>query len=98
MKLLPFVPRRWADLGERDPVNATNPAPEVALVGEACARRDFRQTGSPLSNERDRLSQSQMHDVAVRSHADGSGEHAGEMERAAPRDVCQRRDLYRLVQ
>src|SRR5258708_5602613 len=79
-------------------MNAPNPTPQVALVGEARARRDFSQAGSPLANKLDRTLQSQTHDVTVRSHPDRSREHASEVEWAAPRYFRERRDFDGLVQ
>jgi hypothetical protein len=58
-------------------VNTPNPTRQVTLVGEACAGCDFSRARSPYANELDRTLQSQMHDVTVRSHANGSGEHEG---------------------
>jgi hypothetical protein len=49
-------------------MNTPNPARQVALVGKARARRDFRQAGSPFVDQLDRALQSEMHDVAVRRH------------------------------
>lgn len=48
-------------------------------------------------NEFDRTLQSQMYDVTMRTDADGSSEHGGEVEQAAPRYLCQRGDLYRFI-
>jgi len=57
----------------------------MALVGEARARRDFSQTASTIANQLDGTLQSQMHNVTVRTDANGPSEDAGEVERAAPR-------------
>ena len=79
-------------------MDAPRPAREVTLVGEARASRDFRQAGSPVANELDRALQPQMHYITVRGHANGSGEHARELERATPGDVGKSGDLDGLVQ
>ena len=78
-------------------MNAPHPTRQAALVGEARASCDFGQTGLPVANQLDRSSQPEMHDPAVRGHANRTGEHAGEVERAAPRYFCQRSDLDRFI-
>ena len=85
-------------LREGDAVNAPSPARQVTLVGKARSRRDFSKAGSAVANQLDGALQSQMHDVTVRGHSDGSGEDAREVEGAAPRQSCERGDLDRLVQ
>src|SRR5258707_15440194 len=70
---------------EGDAVNASNPARQVALIGEARVCRDFSQAGPSVANKLHRTLQSQMHDITVRRHSNGSAEHAGEVERAASR-------------
>jgi hypothetical protein len=79
-------------------VNAPDPTRQVTLVGKAGASGDFSQAGSPFANHLDRTSQSEMHDVTVRRQANRSGEHAREVERATPRNVCERSDLDRLIE
>jgi hypothetical protein len=85
-------------LGEGDAVDAPNPTRKVALVGEACASCDFSQAGLPLVNQLDRLLQSEMHDPAVRGHANRSGEYAREVEWATPCYICQQSNLDRLIE
>src|SRR5712671_6348478 len=62
-------------------VNAPDPTREMALVGQA---------GSDMTNKLDRSLLSQMHDVAVRTDANESGEQPGKMERAAARYLGER--------
>jgi hypothetical protein len=69
----------------------------MALVGKACAHRDIGQAGSDMTNKLDRSLPSQMHDVAVRTDANESGEQPGEMERAAPRYLGERGDFDGLI-
>jgi hypothetical protein len=76
--------RSGGQLGEGDAVDAPNPTRQVALVGEACASGDFSQAGLPFVNQLDRSLQSEMHDPAVRGHANRSGEYAREVEWATP--------------
>jgi len=96
---IPAVSPRLCDqLRESHAANASNPARQVALVGEACVCCDFSQAGPPLARQLDRTLQSQMHHVTMRRHADGSAENPREVERAASRQLCQRGDLDRLVQ
>jgi len=70
----------------------------MALVGEACASRDLGQTRPPFPNKLDRAFQSEMHDVAMRGHADGSGKHPRKMKWAAPCNVRERLDPDRLIE
>src|SRR6516164_5941890 len=70
----------------------------MALVGKAGASRDLCQTGPPFPNKLDRALQSEMHDVTMRCHADGSGKHPREMEWAAPRNIRERLDPDRLIE
>ena len=79
-------------------MNATHPARQMALVGEAGARGDLGQSGSPLAHELDGALHPEADDVAVRSDADGLAEYTGEMERAQARDVGQRLDTDGLIQ
>jgi len=62
---------------QRNGVNAPDPTREMTLVGKACAHRDIGQAGSDMTNKLDRPLPSQMHDVAVRSGANESGEQPG---------------------
>src|SRR6516165_8316579 len=52
----------------------------MALVGKAGADSDFSQPRLPFPNKLDRTLQSEMHDVTMRCHTDGSGKHSREME------------------
>ncbi len=74
-------------------MNAPDPTREMALVGKACAHRDIGQAGSDMTNKLDRSLLSQMHDVAVRTDANESGEQPGKMERAAARYLGERGDF-----
>jgi hypothetical protein len=65
----------------------------VTLIGKARAHCDFSQARSPVANEFNRALQSQVHDITVRRHADGSGEHARKVELATSCYFCERRDL-----
>src|SRR5215813_4684052 len=69
----------------------------MALVGEAGASRDLGQAAPPFPNKLDRALQSEMHDVAMRCHADGSGKHSREMEWAARCNIRERLDPDRLI-
>jgi hypothetical protein len=71
-------------------MNAPNPARQVTLVSESGPGCNFSEAGLPVPYKLDRVLQSQMHNITVRRHADGSGEHAYKVERAAPRDSCKR--------
>ena len=79
-------------------MNASNPTRQVTLIGEASASRDFGQPGLPVANKLYGTLQPQMHDITMRGHTDRSGEHAREVERAAPRYVRECSDLDRLVE
>ena len=83
---------------QRNAMNASDPTRQVALVGKAGAGSDFSQPRPTLPNKLERMLQSEVDDVAMRGHADGSGEHAREMERAAPCYFCQGSDLDRLIE
>jgi hypothetical protein len=85
-------------LGKRDPVNTPNPARQVTLIGKSCPDCNFSEAVLPVPYELDRVLQSQLHDVAVRRHADGSGKHAYKVERAAPRDSGKRGHFDRFVE
>jgi hypothetical protein len=86
-----------SQLGEGDAVNAPNPTRQVTLVSEACPGRDYGEVASPFPDKLNRALQSEVHDVTVRRHADGSGKYAREMERAARCKARQRRNLDRLL-
>ena len=79
-------------------MNASDPTRQVALVGKAGAGSDFSQPRPTLPNKLDRTLQSEMHHVAMRGHADGSGKHPREMEWAACRNIRERLDPDRLIE
>ena len=79
-------------------MNASDPTRQVALVGKAGAGSDFSQARPTLPNKLDRTLQSEMHHVAMRGHADGSGKHPREMEWAAPGNIRERLDPDRLIE
>src|SRR5271167_4595054 len=79
-------------------MNASDPTRQMALVGKAGAGSDFGEPGPPFPNKLERMLQSEMHNVAMRGHADGSGEHPREMEWAAPRYIRERLDADRLIE
>jgi hypothetical protein len=79
-------------------MNASDPTRQVALVGKAGAGGDFSQPRPTLPNKLDRTLQSEMHHVAMRCHADGSGKHPREMEWAACRNIRERLDPDRLIE
>src|SRR5262252_544424 len=70
----------------------------MALVGKAGAGSDFSQPRPLFPNKLDRALQSEMHDVAMRCHADGSRKHPREMEWAAPCNIRERLDPDRLIE
>jgi hypothetical protein len=70
----------------------------VTLIGEASLGSGFSQAYSLVTNKLDRPLQTEVHNVTMGSRSNRSGEHAGEVERAAPRDVCQLCDVDRLVE
>ena len=69
-------------------MNAPNPARQVTLVSESCPGCNFSEAGLPFPYKLDHVLQSQMHNITVRRHADGSGGHACKVERAAPCDFA----------
>ena len=77
-------------------MHAANPTRQMALIREACFCGNLGKAEFPVANHFDRPSQSQMDDIAMRAHADGSGEGAGKMELAAIRHFRKRRDVERL--
>jgi hypothetical protein len=79
-------------------MKAPHPPRQMTLVGKAGAGGDFSQARSSLASKLDRMLQSQMHDVTVRRHANRSGEHASEVERAAPCYLRERGHLDRPIQ
>src|ERR1700730_10948170 len=78
-----FGLRRPVPSGKRR--GRAGPNARDGLVGKACAHRDIGQAGSDMTNKLDHSLPSQMHDVAVRTDANESGEQPGKMERAPPR-------------
>lgn len=79
-------------------MNASDPTRQVALVGKAGAGSDFSQPRPTLPNKLDRMLQSEMHHVAMRCHADGSGKDPREMEWTAPCKIRERLDPDRLIE
>src|SRR6202030_630745 len=79
-------------------MNASDPTRQVALGGKPGAGSDFSQPRPTLPNKLDRTLQSEMHHVAMRCHADGSGKHPREMEWAACRNIRERLDPDRLIE
>jgi hypothetical protein len=77
-------------------VNAPDPTREMALVGKACAHRDIGQAGSDMTNKLDRSLPSQMHDVAVRTDANESGEQPGKWNGLRPA-IFERGDFDGLI-
>jgi len=55
-------------------MNASDPTRQMALVGKPVWASDFGQPRLTLPNKLDRTLQSEVHDVAMRGHADGSGD------------------------
>ena len=82
---------------QRNAMNASDPTRQMALVGKAGAGSDFGQPRPPFANKLDRTLQSEMHDIAMRCHADRSGKHSREMELAACRYIRERLDADRLI-
>ena len=78
-------------------MNAPNPPRQVALVGEARGSRDFGQSMAAVAHQLKSALQAQMHDVAVRSHADRSRKYTREVKRAATGDPGQRTSLDTLI-
>ena len=95
---IPAFYLRGSKVCRRNTVDAPNPAREVALVGEACGGRDFRQSMATVAHKLEGALQAQMHDIAVWSHADRSGEHARKVERAAAGNFSKRANLDWLVE
>jgi hypothetical protein len=79
------IPALWARATSSVGETPWTRRPRDGLVGKACAHRDIGQAGSDMTNKLDHLLPSQMHDVAVRTDANESGEQPGKMERAPPR-------------
>ena len=79
-------------------MDAANPARQMALIRETRSCGNLGKAEFPVSNHFDRPSQSQMNDVAMRAHADRSGEGARKMELAAVRHFRKRRDVKWFVQ
>ena len=83
---------------QRDAMNASDPTRQMALVGRAGVGSDFGQPRPPFPNKLDRPLQSEVHDVAMRSHADRSGEYPREMKRAATGNLGQSTSLDMLIE
>src|SRR5271169_2348458 len=83
---------------QRNAMNASDPTRQMAPVGKPGPGSDFSQPRPTLPNKLDRTLQSEMHHVAMRGHADGSGKHPREMEWAAPRNIRERLDPDRLIE
>ena len=79
-------------------MDALNPPRQMALIRKARSYGNLGKAELPVPNHFDRPSQSQMNDVAMRTHADGSSEGAGKMELAAVRHFRKPRDVKRFVQ
>ena len=85
-------------LTRRNAVNAPNPPRQVALVGEASGSCDVSQAMPTVAHHLKRALKAQMHDVAVRSHADRSGEYPRKVKRAATVDLGQGTSLDVLIE
>src|SRR5277367_4877240 len=81
---------------QRDAMNASDPTRQVALVGKPGAGSDFSHPRPPFPDKLDGTPQSEIHHVAMRRHADGSGKPPREMEWAACRNIRERLDPDRL--
>ena len=79
-------------------MDAPHPARQMALIGKARLCGDLGKAEFSVANQFDRTLQSQMNDVTMRGHADGSGEGAGKMELAAMGHFRKRRDVERFVE
>jgi hypothetical protein len=79
-------------------MDTTNPARQMALIRKTRFCGNLGKAEFPVSNHFDRPSQSQLNDVAMRAHTDGSGEGAGKMELAAVRHSRKRRDVKWFIQ
>src|SRR5215831_19164977 len=79
-------------------MDAPNPARQMALIRKTRFYSNLSETEFSIPNHLDRPLQSEMNDVAMRAHADGSGEGARKMELAAVRHSRKRRDVKRFVQ
>jgi hypothetical protein len=79
-------------------MDAPNPARQMALIRKACRCGNLGKAEFSIPNQFDRTPQSQMNDVAMRAHADGSGEGAGKMELTAIGHFRERRDIKGFVQ
>ena len=90
MKISAVLLSLRGELRERDAVNAPHPARQVALISEAAASGDFSETAPPFANELDCALQPYMYDVTMRRDTDRASEYPGEVERAPPRNICQR--------
>src|SRR5215470_16255182 len=79
-------------------MDASNPARQMALISKTRFCGNLGKAELSVSNHFDRPLQTEMNDVAMRAHADGSGEGAGKMELAAVRHSRKRRDVKRFIQ
>ena len=79
-------------------MDASDPARQMALISKTRFSGNLGKAEFPVSNHFDRPLQTEMNDVAMRAHADGSGEGAGKMELAAVRHSRKRRDVKRFIQ
>jgi hypothetical protein len=70
----------------------------MALVGESSGGCDFSQAMAALAHQLKGALQAQMHDIAVRGHADRSGEYPREVKRAATIDLGQGTSLDVLIE
>ena len=71
-------------------MDASNPARQMALIRKTGFCSNLGKAEFPVSNHFDRPLQSQMNDVAMRAHADGSGEGARKMKLAPVRHFRER--------
>ena len=79
-------------------MNAPNPTRQVTLIGKTRAGGNVGKAGLSAANQFDGTLQPQMNNVTVWRDADRSGEHAGEVKRAAPRYGGQRLDRNLLIE
>jgi hypothetical protein len=70
----------------------------MALIREARFCGNLGKAEFPVPKHFDRPTQSQMNDVAMRTHADGASEGAGKMELTAVRHFRKGCDVKRFVQ
>ena len=70
----------------------------MALIGKTRLSGNLGKAEFSFPNQFDRPLQSQMNDVAMRAHADGSGERTREMKLTAVRHFRKRRDVEGVVE